>query len=303
MKVWLNGATHFAGQVPRIAAGFREIGWEVTEYITEADLVYSNNSHEQVIKDKGNGTIKPGAKVILTCLDIPLHLLPGFDMKGLGDQLSAADAVCAISEYGQWQLDHYLGIKSHVIYQPVKPVSYQPEISRKPFYRFAHIGRRTDPNKHFQLGPLALNLLGYTQNDLCLIGNEPGWGDYVGVLNDENLNIIYNSVDFVFCLGKIEGLSLTPIEAAAAGAIPIICNHLTTREELFPTDIFPEYEDVHPTPRSIATFISYFVNEESGDRMREMKFRLRSHFNLNLKEKVSPAGVARRIEAVYKTLT
>jgi glycosyltransferase involved in cell wall biosynthesis len=224
-------------------------------------------------------------------------------MGGLRDQLVAADAVCAISEYGQWQLKEYLGIESTVIYQPIKPAAHRPDLTRKPFYRFAHVGRRQDANKRFNLGALALNTLGYTQNDLCLVGNEPGWGDYLGVLNDENLNIVYNSVDFVFCLGKIEGLSLTPLESAAAGAIPIICNDLTTREELFPTDLFPEYEDVHPTPRSIAAFISHFVNEESGDRMREMKLRLRSHFNLNLKEKVSPAGVARRIESVYNSIT
>ena len=301
MKVHLNGATHWASQVPRIADGFRQLGHEVTPHVSDADCVYSNNDHAQVVADKAAGRLKPGAKVILAQLDIPLHV-PTFDFAACKRELLAADAVCSISAYGHWQLAHYLDIQSTVIFQPIKPVARSPDLARKPFYRFLHCGRRADSNKRFALGVGALQLLEYTHHDLCLVGNEIGWGDYIGVLNDENLNIVYNSVDFVLCTSACEGLCLPVLEAMSCGVVPVVCRDMTTREELLPPGLFPEYEAIEPTPASIARFIAHFVNDDSGVRLAEMKARLQAHFLANWQEKTSGLGVARRILETYERI-
>lgn len=303
MKIATNGARHWGSQIPRIEDGFRALGHEITLYWHEADLVYSQNDHAQVVADKLAGRLKRGAKVVLTCLDVPTHI-PGFDVKSLATQLAAADAVCTISAFGQWQVKTLLDLDSTVVYQPIKGVKRDPAARQQPFYRFAHCGRRVDENKRASLGVAALQLLGYTAQDLCLVGNEPGWGDYLGVLSDQNLNVVYNSVDLVLCTSALEGLSLVPLEAMACGAVPVVCRDMTTRTELLPPDLFPEYDTVLPHPESLARFIASLVNDDSGTRLANLRQRLHDHYRTTWQERTSPAGVATRILQTYEsTLT
>lgn len=301
MKIFTNGARHWGGQVNRIEEGFKALGHEITPYVTEADLVYSNNDHKQIICDKNNGSLKSGAKVILTCLDVPTHI-PGFDVIGLAKELANADAVCSISKFGQWQTKKWLNIDSHLIYQPIKPVEYLPGAKQIPFYRFIHCGRRTDPNKRFQIGVNALALLGFKPKDLALIGNEPGWGDYLGVLNDHHLNVAYNSADFVLATSYLEGLCLPVLEAMATGAIPVVCLDMTTREELLPPNLFPEYNEVTHTPIGVARFIAQFMQDDGPEKIEKMKTRLRAHYKENWEYKTSPKGVAEAILKVYEQI-
>ncbi len=299
MKVWCNGARHFGSQVPRIEDGFRALGHEVVESYSAADLVYSNDSHAQIVRDKLAGTLKPGAKLILTVLDLPLHI-PNVAqvIEELRPQLAAADAVCSISRYVQWQLREYMGVESEIVYQPIMDVRHNPTLRVQPFPRFAHVGRRSDSNKRFDVGVAALQILGFGPRDLLLVGNEPGWGDYLGVQSEANLNRVYNSVDFVLCLGKVEGMGLTALEAMACGAVPVICNDLTTRQEFFPSQLFPEYDSVDPTPESVARFIAQFL--EDGDRLAAFKRRLHDHYLMRWWYDLSAPGVAERIVGVYE---
>lgn len=305
MKVYLNGATHWAGQVPRIADGFRQLGHEVVTDISQADLVYSNNNHRFVLKPRYEGRLAPGAKVILTCLDVPVHLGAGFDFGALGLELKQGDAVCSISEFVQEQLRAIYGIESTVIFQPIKPVSRLGDLTRSLRTSFLHVGRRWDRNKRFDLAIRALQVLGYTEQDLLTVGNEQTWGIHAGTLDDKPLNIAYNKSDFVFTLGHLEGLSLPTLEAMAAGAVPIVCKDMTTRTELLPPDLFPEYEEIEPDPLSIARFIERYTcgNHDHSRSLPELKQRLHAHFEANWRERTSPAGVAQRILDVYKTLT
>jgi glycosyltransferase involved in cell wall biosynthesis len=133
------------------------------------------------------------------------------------------------------------------------------------------------------------------------VGNEQGWGDYCGVLNDENLNRVYNSVDFVLTLGAIEGLSLPTVEAMACGVIPVVHNRMTTRRELLPPEIFPEYNSVDMEPASVARFISRFTNDPAA--MTEMKNRLRAHYQTNWAHKLTGRAVAERILEAAKNIS
>lgn len=302
MKVYLNGASHWSSQNPRIAQGFRDLGHEVTEFVNDADLIYSNDSHRQLLLDQRRGDLKPGVKVILTVLDIPEHLFPRFDLSGLAKEILAADALCTISEFGRQQVRRYLDRDSHVIFQPIMNVALDSTVKISPFYRFAHVGRRSDVNKRFHLAAQALQILGYEPRDLCLVGNESGWGDYLGVQSEPNLNRVLNSVDFVLCTSEVEGLCLPVLEAMACGAIPVVCRGMTTRKELLPPDLFPEYETVEFTPESVARFIARFTNDEYGANMEEFKRRLWTHYTTNWRDRVSGRGVAAAILKVYERI-
>lgn len=292
MKINLHGATHWGSQLPRIEQGFIELGHTITPYSHEADLVYANNGpYDQILADKCAGQIK--GKVILTLLDIPLHLGASFDYDKIREQLSQADAITVISEYVKWQVKEYLGLDSHVIYNPIKPIRRDPTVQLKERKRFAHIGRKSDPNKRHALGVYAVQSLGHKHSDVLLVGNELGWGDYLGVLDDENLNSVYNSVDFVLCTSKIEGLCLPVLESMAAGVIPVVCNDMTTRRELLPPDLFSEYNSVEPEPNSVARFIAKYMS--SPVAMAEMKERLYAHFQTNWAHRLTGRAVAERI--------
>lgn len=297
MNVNLHGAVHWGSQLPRIEQGFIELGHQITPYSHEADLIYANNGpYDQILLDKCAGRIR--GKVILTLLDVPLHLGASFDYEKTRAQLAQADAVTVISEYVQWQAKEYLGLDSHVIYNPVKPVYRDPSAQLVNRKRFAHIGRKSDPNKRHALGVHAVQILGYQPSDVYLVGNEPGWGDYCGVLSDENLNRVYNSVDFVLCTSKVEGLLLPCLEAMSAGVIPVTCNDMTTRRELLPPDLFPEYSAVDPEPASVARFIAKYVNEPVA--IAEMKDRLHTHYQTNWAHKLTGRAVAERIVEVAR---
>lgn len=304
MKIYTNGARFHGGQLDRIDRGLTELGHQITPFIQDADLVYSQDSHSQVLRDKAAGALRPGAKVILCCLDVPEHLFgQGYNVNALAAELRQADAVVTISQFGQWQVQTYCGLDSTVIWNPIKQVRCQRGMDEKALWRFMHCGRRADFNKRVALGVQALQLLGYGPQDLLLVGNEPGWGDWRGVLDDRGLEIAYNSVDFVLATSLCEGLCLPVIETMAVGAVPVVCRDLSTREELLPTALFPEFAAVEPNPASVARFIAGLTNEDGGQRLADLKDRLHTHYVAHWADRTSPTGVARAILGVYDTLT
>jgi glycosyltransferase involved in cell wall biosynthesis len=76
---------------------------------------------------------------------------------------------------------------------------------------------------------------------LYICGSEnPMYGQYIGIVNDKNLNTIYNSSKFVLLPSRFEGLGLPMIEAMMAGSIPITCNDNPTALELSPPEFICE---------------------------------------------------------------
>lgn len=306
MKIHCVGARFYGGQVDRIEAGFVELGHTVTPYISEADLIYYNNPpFDAAIQDKERGAIK--GKMIFCILDLPFHI-SSFDYDALGAQLAHADAICTISQYVQWQVKTRLGRDSHVVYQPIKPISALKligSIDRPTPNLFLHCGRRHDVNKRAALGVHALQILGVPSENLALVGGEPGigippWGTYIGVLVDQNLNGVYNQCDFVLCTSALEGLCLPVAEAMACGAIPVVCRDMTTRTELLPPALFPEYEEVEPNAPSVARFIAQFINND--DRKREFKERLYAHYQSTWAWRLSGRAVAQAILNVHSSI-
>ncbi len=300
MKVHCVGSRFFGGQVDRIEQGFVQLGCDLTPHSHEADLVYVNDpSHySQPLLDRAAGQLK--GKLILNVLDIPEHILHQFDTAKLRAELLQADAVTSISQYTRDKVVEHCGIASHVVYNPIKTVVRDPASKRECPYRFLSAARRSDPNKRASLWAAALQTLDVGYREVALVGGDPGWGDYVGVLSDFNLNLIYNSVDFVMTCGLIEGLSLGTIEAMAAGAIPVVCRDMTTRTELLPPDLFPEYEEVEPTVPSVVRFIARYLNNDAA--MKEMKQRLHDHYVNVWYQRTRGVGVADKILEIYDGL-
>lgn len=299
MKIFSTGATFFGGQIDRINQGFISLGHEITPYIDDADLVYSNNFwNDQIIKDKIAGHIR--GKIIFNCLDIAPHLLD-FPLDRFKGQAKYADAITTISTFVQNDLKARAGVESTVIYNPIKPITRLAEKPQRR-YRAMFVGRVNDPAKNTIVAAQALYLLGFSPNEVITVGDQPPFfgGDYWGIAMDEQLNQLYNEVDFVMFTSKSEGLGLPMTEAMAAGAIPVVLRELGTHEEFLPLSIFPEYGVVENDPRSVALFIARFL--QNDERMREMKDRLYNHFEKNWREKLSGVGVAKAILQVYEKI-
>jgi hypothetical protein len=266
------------GQVQRIRAGFLELG--LIELDNNPDFIYSNDegSHAAAIECKKRN---PGAKLILNILDIPEFLLPnGYSLENCKKLLSHADAVTSISNYVKGQLVKYFNTNSSVIYQPKMNTFKTEGLEKK--YKYLFVGRVNYPNKRNNLAVEALQLLGANESEVLGIGPEYiGFGDYLGVVSEADLSKVFSSVDFVFCTGKIEGLSLVPIETISCGyAVPIVCFDMTTVRELFSK---PEAFIVEPKAQNIANFINLFKSDQEIRRYasnlnEEYKDMINNHF-------------------------
>jgi glycosyltransferase involved in cell wall biosynthesis len=300
MKIYTaNSARGSLCQIQRIERGFIELGHEITPFPHLADIIYQNNAwFDGIIQDKQRGNFKKGAKIVFTVLDCAAHL-PDFPIDKLQDQLKYADAICTISEYVRGDLKQKTGFDSTVISQPIMPVSYTGIKTCK--YKYLAAGRVTDFNKRLNAAIGALSLLGVTNEELGVVGGENmGVGESLGVVDHETLNNLYNSADFLLCPSKCEGILLPCVEAMATKTIPIICSDLTTRQELLPSELFPEYDHVEVNPVSIAMFIAKYLQDNQA--MNEFKERLYAHYKNNLEEKFSGINVAKRILEVYNNL-
>lgn len=285
------GARCDACQIHRIEQGFRDLG--LTESITP-DFIFSNDAgtHDEAISYRKD--ISPNSKLILNVLDIPVHLGNAFDYKKLQQQLLLADIVTTISKFVQNQVKSIYGIDSIVIYQPIMDVYKKYIKFEKLPYKFLHVGRRYDFNKRYSLAVGALQILQVDERIFGNIGSEMvQYGRNLGILTESFLNDHYNSADFVFSLGKIEGLGLSIPESMATGAIPIVCNDLSTLEEFLPKDKFPEYHQIQPHPLSIAKFIADL--EINSNKKDELKIRLHEHYKENLLWNFTKIGVTSKI--------
>lgn len=291
-----NSSRFYASQVQRVEQGFVELGHTITPHAHEADLIYVNNPpFAQAIKDRAEGHAK--GRIIGNVLDIPHHCAD-FNADALAIELGQVDAITSISNTTAHDLVVACGQDSEVVYQPIMPVTRAPLPRGDRLARFISCGRKWDGNKRFSLGVNALQLLGIPSTHLFLVGAEHGWGNYLGVLNEEGLDRVYNSVDFALVPTLYAGIELPIIEAMACGVIPVVCNDLWTRHEFLPPALFPEYDHVAPNAQSIARFIAQYL--EDGDRMAAMKQRLHDHWLANWAEAFSPKGVAAAILRVYE---
>jgi len=295
MKIFTSGARCVGSQIERIEEGFLQLGHEITTDITSAGLVYANNAwYDEIIEAKKAGKIK--GKIVFTVLDLAPHV-PDFPVQKLKEQLVYADHICTISKFVQQDLKNRAGFDSTVIYQPIKKV-YRTGVKKHNFKAML-VGRVNDPAKKAVESVQALIAAGLNGGDVITVGREQPFygGAWANSVNDEVLNEIYNSVDFVMCMSTSEGMGLPALEAMSVGAVPVLPRDLTTREEFFPTQVFPEYEFVKDAETAKDFMLTLMRDKE---RMCEMKTRLVNHFERFWRENLNGDGVAKKILEVVK---
>ena len=111
---------------------------------------------------------------------------------------------------------------------------------------FLYVGIANDANKRFSLIRDTLESIN-GETGLVVCGSEnPNFGNYIGIIDDETLNDIYNTSRFVLLPSKFEGIGLSMIEGMIAGAIPITCNDNPTALEFSPKEFICD-----PNPQAI----------------------------------------------------
>ena len=239
IKVCILGSDGYVCQIPRIKEGMEALGHTLTE--NSPDLIYSNDPRGYVkaleLKKK-----YPNAYLIFNILDIPWHLSTTIKQqtKQLVDHfLSKADVITAISFKVKRDLSEFVNKDIHVIYNPTKDVYYDSNIQKNNM--FLYVGRANDPIKRINLVHDSLKKIENGMKNIKICGTEnPGFGNYLGIVSDKKLNELYNSTKYLFLTSKAEGIGLTMIEAMICGAVPITCSDNETAKEFLPSEFICE---------------------------------------------------------------
>ena len=276
IKVCILGSDGFTCQIPRIKEGMELLGHTLSE--DSPDLIYSNDpkGYEKalILKKK-----YPNAYLIFNFLDIPWHienierqtelLVKNFFLK--------ADAVSVISSKVQKDMAKFYDKKIHVIYNPIKDVYFDEKIKKNNM--FLYVGRANDPVKRIKLVHDSIIKIPEGLKNIKICGSEnPGFGNYVGVISDKDLNKLYNSSKFVLLTSKAEGIGLPMIEGMICGTIPVTCSDNLTAKEFSPSEFICE-----PNAQSIVNKIEELDKEY--ETKREMALKLGEKYKIQFDKK------------------
>ena len=216
IKVSILGADGYTCQIPRIKEGMELLGHTISE--ESPDLIYSNDPRGYdkalLLKKKYKSSY-----LILNLLDIPWHMRGIHKLTKLlvNKYFLRADAVSVISFKVQKDLAKFYDKKIHVIYNPVKDVYFDEKIKKDNM--FIYVGRANDPIKRINLVHDSITKIPEGLKNIKICGSEdPGFGNYLGVISDKNLNKLYNSSKYVLLPSKAEGIGLSMIEKKFYGA-------------------------------------------------------------------------------------
>ena len=271
-------------QISRIDQGLKAIGCSFVE--ESPDIVYSNNDmYDDILDYAKNQEKKPF--IILNVLDLQTNN-PTYDSENVKNQLLQADAITCISKTVQKQVQNELNLDAAVIYNPTKEIHRDPKAYRS--IPFLYVGRANDPRKRFHLIKETFESHNIDPRTLIICGSEnPDFGLYTGLLNDENLNALYNSCKFLLLPSKFEGLGLPMIEAMLAGSIPITCNDNPTAVELSPKEFLCD-----PEPRSLMSKLAE-INKDY-DFFQKISLEYAEKYRVLMSKNV----VAEKIIDIYK---
>tara|TARA_Y100000590_G_scaffold296993_1_gene334696 strand:- start:327 stop:1205 length:879 start_codon:yes stop_codon:yes gene_type:complete len=265
IKVSILGSDGYVCQIPRIKEGMEALGHILTE--ESPDLIYSNDppGYEKALALKKK---YPKAYLILNFLDVPWHrpnikkqtelLVKKFFLK--------ADAITTISFKVKKDISLFYNKNIHVIYNPIKDIYFDNNVKKDNI--FLYVGRAADPVKRFNLVKESLSKIKDGEKNIKICGTEnPNFGDYLGIIKDNELNKLYNSSKFVLLPSSAEGLGLPMIEGMICGSIPITCSDNLTAKEFSPQDFICE-----PNSNAIADKIKKLESEYDSNRKIALEF-------------------------------
>lgn len=278
------------GQIERIEIGFQECGAMVNT-VRCPDFIYCHDSskYAEAINYKKN--IAPDAKLLLKVLDIPNHI-SDFNYQKLKEDLMCADAILANSITVQKDIKKILNLDSFVVFDAVQDVNYNT-IYKKEIDFFA-LGRLNSPEKRFYLIKGLFKILKMNNDTsrifVCCGPENPNIGPFwFNVVSNEILNQLYNSSKFTLCVSKQEGLLLPLLESCICGSIPIVCNDMSTCEELAPKEFVCE-----PNVESIYNKI--LTLEQNYDQNHKLSLKYGEEF----KNRFNKKQIAKNIIEVFK---
>ena len=288
IKVSILGADGYTCQIQRIKEGMELLGHTLSE--DSPDLIYSNDpkGYGKALKLKEK---YPNAYLIFNFLDIPWHieniqkqtelLVKNFFLK--------ADAISVISFKVKKDLAKFYNKKIHVIYNPAKDVYFDEKIKKNNM--FLYVGRANDPIKRIDLARESVSEIPDGLKSIKICGSEdPGFGDYVGIVPDKDLNKLYNSSKFVLLPSKAEGIGLPMIEGMICGSIPITCSDNLTAKEFSPLEFICD-----PNAKAIASKILEL------DKKYTDKRNLALEYGKKYKEQFYKKNIAKNIIDIFNS--
>ena len=136
------------------------------------------------------------------------------------------------------------------------------------FRSFFYAGRVSDPIKRFNLVKESLLKIQDGEKKIKICGTQnPNFGNYLGIVKDQELNKLYNSSKYILLPSAAEGIGLPMIEGMICGAIPITCSDNLTAKEFSPVDFICK-----PNSQSIVNKISELDKEYKIKRELALKF-------------------------------
>ena len=262
MKISVFGMLPFSHLIKE---GLEKLGHEISN--ENPELIYANDprGYKEAILAK---TKYKNVPLILNILDIPWHM-PNIQQQTrllVNQFLNQADFVSVISLKVKKDLSQLLDKKIYVIYNPIKDVYYDENIKKNNM--FLYVGRANDPIKRIGLVRESLTKIPDGLKSIKICGSEnPGFGNYLGIVSDQELNKLYNSSKYVYLPSKAEGIGLTMIEAMICGAVPITCSDNLTAKEFSPKNFICE-----PTPQCIADKINEINKEYKINRNLSLEY-------------------------------
>lgn len=276
LKICILGSDGYVCQIPRIKEGMKALGHILSkEY---PDIIYSNDptGYAESLKLKNQ---YPNAYLIFNFLDIPWHM-PNIETQTkllVEHYLLKADSISSISFKVKTDLEKFIKKKIHVIYNPIKDVYYDENITKK--NKFFYVGRALDPVKRFNLVKESLLKINNGEKNIKICGTEdPHFGNYLGVIKDNELNKMYNSSKFILLPSKAEGIGLSMIEAMICGSIPITCFDNLTAKEFSPEDFICE-------PNSDAIVSKIQELEKNYEEKRKIALNFGSKYKIQFDKK------------------
>lgn len=270
--------------ISRIDEGLINNGAELTD--NEPDILYKNNDFFDdawEFYDKCNK--KPFT--IFNILDLQLDTWGRMEIEKLEEDLNSCNQVTCISETVKKDIQKIFNIDAKVIYNPAKP-TYSLGLTRKTF-PFLFVGRTYSKNKRFDLIKETLNLAHWPNSYLKVCGPEnPFFGQYQGVVDDENLNNLYNNAGVVLLLSSKEGIGLSFIEALQTYTPTIGCSDCEAAQEFLPNCMICD-----PYPISIKNKILEI--QGNYDYYKQVAFER----GVIYKEQFSANSVGKRILDIY----
>lgn len=231
----------------------------------------------------------PTAKTMCCLLDAnPTN--PDWPEAMVREQLLSADAALTISDTSRKQILKRTGVDCKVIYYPAKNI-YPLNIPKTIPYGW--VGRASGQKRVNLVWPV-LQELGCSPHNFAIVGPEflnSGVCQQYGLLTEENLNVFYNSCNYIFNFSSWEGIGLSCIEAILAGTM-LVCTKDNDCVREFGLEAFA----ADPNPNSIADKINDIDKNRDFYNLEIQKLQPK------FKEMFSVEGYCKRIIDIYNSL-